>query len=619
MAAIAGIVRFDDRPPAPQTVRAMLATSHPRGASEIAIANLGSACIGSCGLACAVGSPDLLVTGDVRLDNASELRHSLRMAPDVELPDLLLSAYKTWGRVYPQHLLGDFAIAIVDLRERRVICARDHIGVRPLYYFHMPRQFLAFASTVRALRTLAELDARIDDATVVRFLATMCPEPQSTFYTNVLRLPPAHLLETSTNGLSLRRYWAPDPTKKVRYSSDREYADAFREIFSDAVRCRLSAPHHTAVTLSGGLDSSSVTCMAHHLAQDTPIKISAFSLVYSKMSGGDEREFISAVLRDNALDGNFTDPSDTSPLLHTAAFGFHNEGPALNPHESDAWGLYTHIAAQGIPVLLDGAGGDMTVYYGFYYLRELARHLQLVKVVRDARGLSQHYCDGQVSPTSLLASYCIGVPRSLAWLQRARYARRAEPAIGSHSLLSHRLMRKHEVAAQLYAERDLPTQLIHSAAHAHHLAHPTVSSALETAYKVSTALSIESRHPFFDKRLVEFCLGLPREQLVDRGWNRPIPRRALADLLPRTVRERGNKWSPAQSFAERLVRFERRTLEEVATDDDVLGEYLDMRRLRGAMDRYLGSGSISDARTIWPAVSLRQWLRSAAYESSAPQ
>lgn len=618
MGAVAGIVRFDERSPDRDVVRTMLTLSSPQDKAGGALVSSDLACFGGSELADDTGDAGFLLAGDVRIDNAAELRRRLGMHHDGEVSRVLVAAYAAWGNAYPQSVVGDFAVAVWDQRERRLLVARDHIGVKPLYYFYLPRRLCAFASTIRALQAVTELQVRFDDTTIVNFLAEIEPDPYRTFYEHVLRLPPAHTLEVLSSSATARRYWTPDPTKTVRFASDHEYAEAFRGIFENAVECRLNDVQQAAVTLSGGLDSSSVACMAQHLSRNTPIKLSAFSLVHGATPNGDERRYALEVLRSSRLDGTFLDVSRRRPLRHVIAFGRHNEAPAIHPYASDWYDLYADMAAQGISSVLDGVGGDTTLYYGFYYLRDLARRLRWATVLQEAYGLSRHYCDGGASVLSLLTSFCVVTPQPLRGLRLSQWLGRTGGMPGPASLLTDRVLAKHDVVSRLYVDRDAPRRMAHCEAHAYGLTHPTVSAGLETIHKLTAAFGIEPRHPFYDRRLVEFCLGLPREQLVAHGWIRPVLRRGLDDILPRAVQARATKSSPTQNFAERLLRLERRTLEETAGDEDVLGDYLDMKRVNGAMHRYFRSGTYTDAMAVWPAISLRQWLRSAAWGSPDP-
>lgn len=614
VSAIAGILRLDDRPVEDHDVSAMLAAMDYRGTTPPLLSTSGAACIGD--FSDRSDQPvqtdtATIIAADARIDNIIELLRTLRTDGGNAMRSLLLQAYEAWEENCARRLLGDFSLAIWDERRQRLVCIRDHLGVRPLYYCHIPRRWFAFASEVKALLALPDFVARVDETRIADFLASSFTDMQHTFYEGVRRLPPAHTLTVTAKGITLRRFWEPDPYHTVRYSSDAEYASAFRAIFTEAVRCRLEPAANLGVTLSGGLDSSSVTCMARHLLRGGTQQLSTFSIFFGDASNEDERRFITAVTRAGDLRDDHLTVRQQSPLRHLERISRHCDGPGCGQYASDYWELYSQAAASGVGVLLDGCDGDVTISYNFRYLGELARRLRWVSMLREAHGLNQRYFSNQTSMWRLVMSYCVPpLLPSWEWLWRARRSfRTVAPEPGPHSLISERFAARSGLTARLdMYRRNVASLHTHRAVHAHILAHPMLPQAFEVTDNLCAAFSIEHRHPFYDKRLVEFCLALPREQLIRDGWTRPILRRALANLLPPDIRQRGGKGGSAAP--RRLACLERRVLEETAQDEEALGDYLDMGRLRTVTRRYLDGGAVTDDETLWPAVSLRQWLRS---------
>jgi asparagine synthase (glutamine-hydrolysing) len=621
MSAIAGIARLDDGLVNPDDVDAMLAIMGYRG-TTLRLSTLGAACVGELsdvpGVAARSGTRHA-VAADARIDNVFELTRALAVDDDGPTRALLLHAYETWGENFARRLLGDFALAVWDERRRQVVCIRDHFGVRPLYYWHVPGRIFAFASEVKALLTLPDLVVRIDETRIADFLAGHFTDMQHTFYEDVLRLPPAHILTVTPAGIMLRRYWAPDPSRTERCSSDAEYAAAFREIFAEAVRCRLEPFADLGITLSGGLDSSSVACMARHLLRNESRQLSTFSLLLGDAAYGDERPYIAAMTRSDDLSDDHIEVTERSPLRHLESVSFHCDGPGYGQLACDFWEMYSRAAERRVGVLLDGCDGDMTISYNFRYLGELAYRLHWVSVLREARSINRRYFSGKASSWWLLKNYCMPpLLPSWAWLWRTRRRLRAmAPERGPHSFITERFASRSGLTARMEIHRrEMASIRKHRDRHAYILGHPLVPLSLESTDHLCAAFSIDHRHPFYDKRLVEFCLALPREQLVNDGWTRPILRRALADLLPPEVQRRGDKGGSVAP--RRLAQFDRRVLEETAKDEEALGDYLDMDRLRASIESYLDGGVTADAEALWPAVSLRQWLRSAPPTASRP-
>ncbi len=184
---------------------------------------------------------------------------------DVTDAELILRAYKRWGERSPEHLLGDFAFAIRDAHRDVLFCARDHFGVKPFYYHHAPGRLFCFASEIKGLLALAEVPRRLNETRVADYLVPLLEDKVITFYEEIVRLPPAHRMTVSRDGVRIEEYWALDPTREIRMKSGEEYAEAFREIFTEAVHCRLRSAFPVGSMLSGGLDSSSIVCVARKL------------------------------------------------------------------------------------------------------------------------------------------------------------------------------------------------------------------------------------------------------------------------------------------------------------------------------------------------------------------
>src|SRR5207245_10257224 len=182
----------------------------------------------------------------------------LRAPSDATDAALILAAYERWGERCPEHLLGDFALAIWDARRATLFCARDHFGVKPFYYHHAPGRLFCFASEIKGLVALAEVPRRLNETRVADYLVPLLEDKEITFYEEIVRLPPAHRMAVTREGVRMEQYWALDPEREIRMKSDGEYAEAFREIFTEAVRWRLRSAIPVESMSSGVLDSSSI-------------------------------------------------------------------------------------------------------------------------------------------------------------------------------------------------------------------------------------------------------------------------------------------------------------------------------------------------------------------------
>ncbi|TIT94288.1 MAG: lasso peptide isopeptide bond-forming cyclase, partial [Mesorhizobium sp.] len=231
----------------------------------------------------------LAITADCRLDNRDELLARLGIR-DKSVADamLVMRAYLTWGDASPTHLQGDFAFAIWDSERRALFCARDHFGVKPFYYHASDRRF-AFASEIGPILGLDDTSARISEHQISGFLAGLTDDPQSTAYTDIFRLPARHSLTVTDSQVVLRRYWQIQPSGRPLRS---DAAEEFGHLFKQSVHNRMRGTDAVGAMLSGGLDSSSIACVAG-LARAATRKpgLPTFSLIFEKGSSMDEKPF----------------------------------------------------------------------------------------------------------------------------------------------------------------------------------------------------------------------------------------------------------------------------------------------------------------------------------------
>lgn len=197
---------------------------------------------------------DLVITADARIDNREELAKKLGI-DDVETVSdsyFILKAYGRWGEDCPDKLLGDFAFAIWDRKKEVLFCARDHMGVKPFYYY-VDEEMFVFGTEIKALFEVEGVPYKLNKEKLALYLMkNYCLNPEFTFYKNIKSLPSANSLTIKKNTKKNERYWKLNPNLKIKMASEEYYLKAFRNIFSEAVRCRLRTNFSLGADLSGG-------------------------------------------------------------------------------------------------------------------------------------------------------------------------------------------------------------------------------------------------------------------------------------------------------------------------------------------------------------------------------
>ena len=555
----------------------------------------------------------ITLVADIRLDNRLELGERLALSSPTD-PEILLAAYLKWGRNCLEHLVGDFAFGLWDEPKQRWFCGRDPFGVRPFYY-SLQDAFFAFASEIKGVLCFPKVSGRLNEARIGDYLSLVVADTHSTFYADILRLPPGTSLTVTPDAHSVQTYYTFE-SAPILYNSDEEYADHFHAIFKEAVVSRIRNPH-SGFLLSGGLDSSSIACMADRLnQQEGRGAIAVYSGIFDTIAECDERPYIDAVLGQ----GNFhwqglrADELDLFGVLPEMAQC--QDEPWFAPHMFMMWNILAQMQRDGKQVVLDGHDGDTTVSHGWNYINNLIDEYDVRGLWQQARGLSRVHgrrCYKDIASNVVRRKLGFVVP-----LVRFLKGRSPSPMVADLNLLAPGFRRECQVDERVktFIDRYQRLHLREELDHRQAVFQPLQPFALEVLGRTARHFGMEYHCPFWDKRLVEFCLNIPPAQKLQDGLSRSILRRAMAPVLPGKVQQRPGKidFTPnlSHSFAKRngenvqLMLSQALPLVEKWVDKDLISNY------SYASNEKSGVPILS----IWKVVTLAAWIQ--ARESGSP-
>ena len=271
---------------------------------------------------------------------------------------LLLAALERFGPSGLDQVLGDFAFASWNNISQRLVCARDVFGIRPLAYVHQPGRLFAFASFPKAMFGSGIVPKKIDEDALARLMA-LAFRFDDCLVAGIQRLPPAHFIEVSREGLSLTRYWQLNRSALgTRRCSPDEATRELRLLVDEAVKCRLPRNGEIGAHLSGGLDSSAIAVLAVRRLREEGRALHAYSFLDRERNDitlEDETEFVKAVLEQE-------DDIDWTPIRPPAGvtLGAQIEADKVTPLRADAPenAVCTRAEEQGVGLVLSGWGGD---------------------------------------------------------------------------------------------------------------------------------------------------------------------------------------------------------------------------------------------------------------------
>lgn len=203
------------------------------------------------------------------------------------------------GPVSFNNVNADFTVALWDAHQQVLICARDSLGVKPLYYVYQQGRFFAFATEIKALLALQEVTVTPNQHKFREYLTwptDYVPYSAETFYETIYSVLPGHYLRVDAQDLSVRAYWNPDVDQYSKLNRAEDYSDLFADYFTAAVDARMSGKARIGAHLSGGLDSSSVSCVAQHLLrQQNRSTLHTFN-IDTGLASTDESAYVNAVV-----------------------------------------------------------------------------------------------------------------------------------------------------------------------------------------------------------------------------------------------------------------------------------------------------------------------------------
>lgn len=585
------------------------------GWSNSSIVTAGNASLGACArisrhgeLAQVASEGRSVAVASANLTKRDSLAAALHRHPSGTDAELILAAYATWGEECVRWLSGDFAFVIWSQAEASLFCARDHFGVRPLYFAQLP-DVLLIGSTIDTILRAPAFDATPSEPAVADFLMGAVTDATSTLYQGLQRLPAGHVATLRNGEFETRRYWSLRPG--TLQAAD--HPAGFRRLFTESIAERLGNESSGGALLSGGLDSSSIACIAGRIAEARRFgPLPTFSVVYDSSPRYSERRFIEMVLEQGHFTPTFVEGSAGSAFIAPdSRLGVTT--PSLAPNFGNTLGVLRRARDRMIDFVLCGHGGDEVVSHGYGRLYDLARDhrwMTLWRQLRAVRGLHggarwRLFCDlAATFGGRSLAGRSIRSGRAIDI--RLRGPRQGGPITFASDALLKGTSALSRIGARRPERRDQTEQELHVAT----LSAPLQAYAFEVLDSAVDLGGVEQRFPFWDRELVEFCVSLRAEEKLDHGWSRLVLRRAMEGILPPAIQWRRDKLDFTPHLVARLVGPDRPIVEDVLASRALAG-YVKDDLLAGTWSRLTADGSAvsgAEIQALWRATALGLWL-----------
>jgi asparagine synthase (glutamine-hydrolysing) len=481
---------------------------------------------------------DLTITADARIDNRDELFKFLQISQQescrISDSQLILLAYDKWGDTCYSKLIGDFAFAIWDEREKKIICVRDYIGVKPLYYYSSADIFI-FSSEIKAIiSALPHLKTKANLAMVAEHLSFCLCTQDETLFEDIRKVPPGFFHSVSNDTSTSQRYYY-FKRKLISYKKEADYTEHFLEIFKQSVSRMLRSNTTIGLELSGGLDSSSICGMASIIYQSTPSpSLLAYSQVFPNINC-DESAYIAEVMKKWGISAqiiqqhSFSPPDYKKYVQDTFSLP---EPPNMSLFSS----VKECVQSDGTRVVISGNGGDQWFQGSNYVYLDILKSLNFSLFFSELFPKSYSRLKHNLKYLFLNLIWLV-VPELLrAKVRRNRYKNSFPPWLQGSFIEQTSLIDRVTEADTVIKHPDLAYAQIFQ-----FLNDGVESYFLGIKNHNCARYSFEYRFPFFDRQLVEFALNIPEYQRIRKDKTKYILRNAGNMLLPEQIKNRPDK------------------------------------------------------------------------------
>jgi asparagine synthase (glutamine-hydrolysing) len=482
-----------------------------------------------------------VLTMDARIDNREKL------AKDIELPDrpmskigdseFILGAYKKWGEESPKYLLGDFAFAIWDAQKEQIFCAKDHIGVRQLYYF-ISEECYVFGNDIKVLLKHPHITKNINDEAVANyFINDQLNSRKMTFFQDISKLPPAHTLILKMSHFEMKQYWDINERPKIELQDFNAYRLELRKLLEKAVYCRLRSDFSIASHLSGGSDSSAISVIAARKLNKESKKLLAFNWLHEPENDDDITNFewanSRAIADREGIEHHYVNLDDQEifhyilnrDIAYGETVGFWYE-----------YKVRSIVQKRGCRTILSGWGGDdFVTYKGRAYFADLISQGKIIYAFKEAIAYLKRRNRYNIKSFLSLIYFKIilpFVPRKLyCYIPKSNCEKinNPFPMIKKHFLPLVKKSFKEMNYLSRQSGKNMRDDMLT------YWARGGIHTRLESWATEAIVNRLEYAYPMLDKRLIEFMLEVPTECLMRNQEGRYLFRMAVSDLIPKDI------------------------------------------------------------------------------------
>ena len=514
--------------------------------------------------------------------------HTFKTASDTEV---IVHGYEEWGISAFDRLNGMFGAALYDIKNKKLMVARDHFGIKPIHFIRPEgTNHVVFSSEIKPLINSGLIEKKPNDKTIYRYLRfRIHDEGRETFFAGVERLLPGEVMTITEQGMEISRYSTLEETieKAMNITAAVDYPE-FRTRLIEAIRMRLVAEVPVGSCLSGGLDSSTVVAVIQRLLNEHDREAQAvgktqnvFSAVFPGSTNDEERYIDDLLKKAPGITSYKVRPTPEQFFAEIDDFVKTQEEPTISTGPYAQYKVMEEVAKH-VTVVLDGQGADemMAGYlpYYFVYLRQLRREGRYGALLKEA-----------ISSRDVLMKYAV-----------LKFTRRR--GVDPSSLLNRSFASTYHGERFVVENHNLKKRLKED------IFKNSLQSLLRYEDRNSMRFSVEGRVPFLDKNLVAYLFGLSDEAIIRSGWNKHVLRESMKDYLPESIYRRRNKIGFTTPEHEWFIRMKNRIYAYFMSEKFASRPYFNQTAVVSAFREFI-EGKNDDTLVFWRLLNLELWLR----------
>ncbi len=552
---------------------------------------------------------NILVFSDSNLLNKKKFQKAFNLLniSDAELIHYLYSNNKIQKI---KDFIGKFTFLVFDNLKNQAYAYSDQIGQKELYFSYQSGFFI-FSSDISLIQESGLLNNELNEDRLLEYIIFSMQLEEETFFKKIKKLKRGMKLTLINENLSTSPYFNLQKPDELILKNDQEYAEAFREIFMEVVNDNIEADQPTSIALSGGLDSSSIISVA---AQNKQNRIVASTFKFIGLDDAEEIKTDESKYQEEVyekypnLKKNIIQIENQNPIKYLNDNLQNYEEPivAVNIYLIDS--VLESLQSKNTKVHIEGFDGDSVVSHGYERLYGLGKNFKIFKLFKEAKALKEK-SGKDFTYASTLKEYVFKPFLKTSNLISNRNAllnekiKRVKKGVIQDSWIENKLNKM----SSLNLSDQSDTRNLHLTT----LQHPIWEDAICSMNKAGKLRSIDIRNPFFDLRLIHFCLSLPDSQKLKNGKNRYILRNSMQNIVPEKILQRFSK-SDISPLAEKTVASIKINdlKKQIFNNDSILDKYLDKRYFDEIFSNISSrKGDNVNWLTVYHIYALSKWVK----------